>query len=111
MVTASVMRVAGKSAFTLLGLIQSTVGILEYAAIGLSPAIIRLTSEALCEPGEWDVNTSPDALPEPAVLAVYANGFAMALLTAMGGGVALGCLCRGLRRRRRIWRAGMWRLN
>ena len=77
-VTAAVFRTAGKDAFALLAIVQSTVGILEYAAIGLSPAIIRLTAEAMRQ--------SPGA---SAVQAVYANGFAMSLLTAVGGGFLL----------------------
>jgi hypothetical protein len=96
-VTATVFRVAGKPAFALLALIQSTVGILEYAAIGLSPAIIRMTAEAI----QRDLNgarstpptidyDSPPPTKTPAVQAVYANGFVMALLTALGGGVLLG---------------------
>jgi O-antigen/teichoic acid export membrane protein len=95
-VTAIVFRVAGKPAFALLALIQSTVGILEYAAIGLSPAIIRMTAEAIFA----DRNGAPATLPTiaydsppptrtPAVQAVYANGFVMALLTALGGGLLL----------------------
>ena len=81
-VTAAVFRTSGKLAFALLALVQSTVGILEYAAIGLSPAIIRLTAEA--------IRQSPTASNRtPAVQAVYANGFAMALLTALGGGILL----------------------
>ncbi|HEY1923419.1 MAG TPA: hypothetical protein VGG44_11770 [Tepidisphaeraceae bacterium] len=77
-VTAAVFRISGREAFALLAIVQSTVGILEYAAIGLSPAIIRLTAEAMRE--------SPAA---SAAQTVYANGFAMALLSAIGGGVLL----------------------
>ncbi len=81
-VTAAVFRIAGKQAFALLAIVQSTVGILEYAAIGLSPAIIRLTAEAMREsPGTSNRSS--------AVQAVYANGFAMSLLTAIGGGIFL----------------------
>jgi O-antigen/teichoic acid export membrane protein len=75
-VTAAVFRTAGKPAFALLAVVQSTVGILEYAAIGLSPAIIRLTAEAIMD-------------PKSSVQAVYANGFIMALLTAAAGAVLL----------------------
>jgi len=90
-VIATVMRVAGKLAFAQLGLIQSTVGLLEYAAVGLSPAIIRLTTEALRH-GDNDAgsNRSYETAPLlPAVRVVYANGFAMALLTALTGGLAV----------------------
>jgi O-antigen/teichoic acid export membrane protein len=83
-VTAAVFRVAGKSAFALLAIVQSTVGILEYAAIGLSPAIIRLTAEAI---GNARNSAPGQAVPSPQT--VYANGFFMALLTAGGGGVCL----------------------
>lgn len=83
-VTAAVFRIAGKPAFALLAVVQSTVGILEYAAIGLSPAIIRLTAEAMRQ-------SQPPASSHrtPAVQAVYANGFIMALLTAVGGAIFL----------------------
>jgi O-antigen/teichoic acid export membrane protein len=85
-VTATIFRVAGKPAFALLGLVQSTVGILEYAAIGLSPAIIRLTAEALQHRANRPLEQTHQ---NPAVQAVYANGFAMALLTALAGAVFL----------------------
>jgi O-antigen/teichoic acid export membrane protein len=99
-VTATVFRVAGKPAFALLAIIQSTVGILEYAAIGLSPAIIRMTAEAIrtdrlnsspAQDGQLPAISYDSAPPTrtPAVQAVYANGFVMALLTAIGGGILL----------------------
>lgn len=82
-VTAAVFRIAGKSAFALLVVIQSTIGILEYAAIGLSPAIIHFTAEAL-----RDTHDSSQSQT------VYANGFFMALLTAVGGAVLLAIFIR-----------------
>jgi O-antigen/teichoic acid export membrane protein len=99
-VTAAVFRVAGKPAFALLAVIQSTVGILEYAAIGLSPAIIRMTAEAMRLdrlPNGGSAAVAPptisyDSPPPhrtPAVQRVYANGFVMALLTALAGGMLL----------------------
>jgi membrane protein EpsK len=94
-VTAIVFRVAGQPAFALLAVVQSTVGILEYAAIGLSPAIIRLTAEAMRNsPIGSPPNSSSGGMPTalhrtPAVQAVYANGFVMALLTALAGLVFL----------------------
>jgi O-antigen/teichoic acid export membrane protein len=97
-VTATVFRVAGKPAFAALAIVQSTAGILEYAAIGLSPAIIRMTAEAMRQ----SLNGSTPAFPAishdgpppnrtPEVQSVYANGFVMALLTALAGAVFLGC--------------------
>ncbi|MGA3067337.1 MAG: oligosaccharide flippase family protein [Tepidisphaeraceae bacterium] len=93
-VTAIVYRVAGKTAFALLGLVQSTVGILEYAAIGLSPAIIRMTAEAIqtsAATGSLPIHGEPleTQIRSPAVQAVYASGFAMAMLTALAGGAFL----------------------
>jgi O-antigen/teichoic acid export membrane protein len=95
LVTAAVFRVAGRPAFAFLAIIQSTVGILEYAAIGLSPAIIRLTAEAMRDDRtrvfpviDYD-STPPNRTP--AVQMVYANGFAMALLTALAGVILLAC--------------------
>ncbi|MGD0388747.1 MAG: MATE family efflux transporter [Tepidisphaeraceae bacterium] len=100
-VTAIVFRVAGKPAFALLAIVQSTVGILEYAAIGLSPAIIRMTAEAMRQSPSGSVAApavppvigyeTPPPNRTPAVQAVYANGFVMALLTALAGAVLLGC--------------------
>lgn len=101
-VTATVFRVAGKPAFALLAIVQSTVGILEYAAIGLSPAIIRMTALAMHEsnhiaaPAVIAYDTPPPNRT-PAVQAVYANGFVMALLTALGGAVFLAIFMWGFR--------------
>jgi O-antigen/teichoic acid export membrane protein len=100
-VTAIVFRVAGKPAFALLAIVQSTVGILEYAAIGLSPAIIRMTAEAMRQSRNGLVAAhavppvigydTPPPNRTPAVQAVYANGFVMALLTALVGAILLVC--------------------
>jgi O-antigen/teichoic acid export membrane protein len=90
-VTAAVFRVAGKPAFALLAIVQSTVGILEYAAIGLSPAIIRFTAEALRDTSFAGERSAVSPSDVPAVRTVYANGFAMAALTAVGGGIFLFC--------------------
>jgi O-antigen/teichoic acid export membrane protein len=99
LVTATVFRAAGQPAFALLAIVQSTVGILEYAAIGLSPAIIRLTAEALQisrKDSDWGDSAARDGdvipyetVHRPEVLKVYANGFAMAAIAALGGGVLL----------------------
>jgi len=93
LVTATVFRTAGLAAFALLGLVQSTVGILEYAAIGLSPAIIRLSAEAMKVALTSSNNADPifSELPhrDPGVQRVYSNGLTMAILTALGGLVFL----------------------
>ncbi len=95
LVTAAVFRVAGKPAFAFLAIIQSTVGILEYAAIGLSPAIIRLTAEAMRDDRTRGLPVIDyDSVPPnrtSAVQTVYANGFTMALLTALAGAILLVC--------------------
>jgi O-antigen/teichoic acid export membrane protein len=96
-VTAAVFRVAGKSAFALLAIVQSTVGILEYAAIGLSPAIIRLTAEAIRDARNGTGNQIVSSQQ-----IVYANGFFMALLTAVGGAVFLACF---------MWFFNSWQIN
>ncbi len=91
-VIGAVARVAGKDGFALLGLVQLSVGILEYAAIGLTPAIIRLTAEAIrAHLGVTKTAGTIQVAPLiPTVRAVYANGFAMALLTTgIGAVVAL----------------------
>jgi O-antigen/teichoic acid export membrane protein len=94
-VVREVFLVAGKPAYSILGLVQSTVGILEYAAVGLSPAIIHLTAKALANNRQEAVSNHHS--PIPAVRAVYANGIAMAVLTAIGGGIFLAILLPALR--------------
>jgi O-antigen/teichoic acid export membrane protein len=97
-VTATVFRAAGKPAFASLAIVQSTAGILEYAAIGLSPAIIRMTAEAMRQSRNGLAPALPaisyDSPPPnrtPEVQSVYANGFVMALLTALAGAIFLAC--------------------
>ncbi len=95
-VIAAVFRTAGSPAFAVLALVQSTVGLLEYTAVGLGPAIIRMTAEALrLETAHRQVTVAMEssadamslqyaspAMERAGVRAVFANGFALACLTA-----------------------------
>ena len=44
--SAAVYRIAGAGAFAILSLVRATIGILNYASVGLAPAMIRLLAEA-----------------------------------------------------------------
>lgn len=66
-VSAVVYRVAGGADFALLALIRGTVGILNYTAVGLSPAMIRLLAQARHqpEPAEVPLGIEPAAITTP----------------------------------------------
>jgi len=101
-ITAVVYRQAGKDQFGLLFLVLTTIGILEYASLGLSPAMIHFAAKARA--GRPDaLDSSVDLLPvdssilqyeslaadsSPGVARVYAHGFRLgvfsAILAAMG---------------------------
>jgi len=103
LVAAAVFRKAGDSGFAALALVQATIGLLEYTAAGLAPAVIRLTAEAMQKnpraesvplisaaapmggpPNALDYPdpaTQRQSLHSPEVRAVFANGFALAVLT------------------------------
>jgi O-antigen/teichoic acid export membrane protein len=81
-VVAAVVYRVEKSAFAVLALVQSTAGVLEYTALGLGPAIIHQSANAIKRArAALGLEATDQELREP-VLTVYANGFAMALLCA-----------------------------
>lgn len=67
-VSAIVYRLAGPAHFALLALIRGTIGILNYTAVGLAPALIRLLAEAVRDGGREAseaLTAVADTLPTP----------------------------------------------
>jgi len=111
LVAATVYRKVGKDGFGVLALVQATIGLVEYTAVGLAPAVIRLAAEAMQKnPNAESVPLVSAAAPmggppnaldyidpanqrqsihSPEVRAVFANGFALAIITAAFGALAL----------------------
>src|SRR6185437_3054587 len=67
-VSAIVYRLAGPAHFAMLALIRGTIGILNYTAVGLAPALIRLLAEsAPNRTGQANeaLRAAADTLPTP----------------------------------------------
>jgi O-antigen/teichoic acid export membrane protein len=83
--SAAVYRLAGAGAFAVLSLVRATIGILNYASVGLAPAMIRLLAEA--KAARTSLLNQPDSdgsqIRVDPVRAVYVNGVAWGL-TACG---------------------------
>lgn len=79
--------------FAVLALIRGTIGILNYTSFGLSPAMIRLLSEAKrVQPASTQPAAADSVLPyeaprhgEDGVAKLYANGLMIALLSGVVG--------------------------
>lgn len=93
-VSAVVYRELGAGAFGLLALVRGTIGLLNYAAVGLGPALIRAMAEESSK-GRWMLAGeeadgsracgSSEAIRDPASGA-YANGL---IIAAVAGAVGL----------------------
>jgi O-antigen/teichoic acid export membrane protein len=91
-VSAIVFRVGGVAEFGLLALIRATIGILQYASMGLGPALVKLSAEADA------TNASAPAAPESkpvlsyyaenpqlGIARLYSNAISFAAITALVG--------------------------
>src|SRR5436190_2537039 len=67
-VSAIVFRVGGMAEFGLLALIRATIGILQYASMGLGPALVKLSAEA-----DAANVSAPTARESKLVLSYYAE--------------------------------------
>src|SRR3954470_397201 len=81
-VSGAVFRFVSPGAFALMSLVRGTIGILNYASVGLAPAMIRLLAEARAPRRVVPVNDSdqleyaqPPRVIDP-VREVYVNGVA-----------------------------------
>jgi O-antigen/teichoic acid export membrane protein len=85
--SAAVFRLVSPGAFALMSLVRATIGILNYASVGLAPAMIRLLAEAKAP----KLNGLRDATGDPIdpVRGVYVNGVAWGLVAC---GVAFAIL-------------------
>jgi O-antigen/teichoic acid export membrane protein len=91
-VSGAVYRFASPGAFALMSLTRGTIGILNYASVGLAPAMIRLLAEARAPKRAIPVRDSDQldyAQPPPRridpVREVYVNGVAWSLLACCIG--------------------------
>jgi O-antigen/teichoic acid export membrane protein len=96
-VSAIVYRKFGPGAFALVAFVRGTIGVLNYASLGLGPAMVRLLAEARNRPSAFPVGDSKvlsyaSGRPDP-VAVVYSNGLAWAVMTAFVGGVLLVGYC------------------
>lgn len=92
-VSAIVYRVLGPDAFALLMMVRTTIGLLNYTALGVGPAMVRLAAEARHHPaiGRAQIGTSvleyeSVELPDP-LHVVWSNGLIAAVFC---GGIGLG---------------------
>jgi O-antigen/teichoic acid export membrane protein len=92
-VSAFVFRKGGKEEFGMLSLVRGTIGILNYTAVGLAPAMVRMLAEArqsdAADPaipvqsgGTLDYHSPRQASYEQRV---YASGMVLALMTFVVG--------------------------
>jgi O-antigen/teichoic acid export membrane protein len=93
-VSAIVFRRFGADAFALLALIRATIGLLNYATLGLSPAMVRLA--AVARNARWSTRIPKDRiLPYESKLTrdplseVWSNGQIFSLITACIGVVVV----------------------
>ena len=94
-VSAIVYRKLGATAFGLLALVRATIGLLNYAAVGLGPALVRLIAEETSKPRPMPLAVEPDGgvisyrtpqvAPDPAS-AAYVTGL---LVAAVAGAIGL----------------------
>ena len=86
-----VYRFIDAADFAMLALVRATIGILNYTTLGLSPAMIRMLAEARARPQPVIDAASvlpyfnPDDSATRDVRALYSNGMAIALVSALLG--------------------------
>jgi O-antigen/teichoic acid export membrane protein len=78
-VSAIVYRKAGKLEFGMLSMVRGTIGILNYTALGLAPAMVRLLAES--RPGVG--KPADDAIPRQQI--IYSTGIVLAAITLCVG--------------------------
>lgn len=76
-VSAAVYRLAGPADFGMLALIRGTIGLLNYTAVGLTPALIRLLAEG--------AGTEEDRASLHAQRAIYSSGILVAAAAVFVG--------------------------
>jgi O-antigen/teichoic acid export membrane protein len=96
-VSAIVFRVGGVAEFGLLALIRATIGVLQYAAMGLGPALVKLSAEAeaaavpaAAEAGNAAVLSYYAENPRAGILKLYSNAISFAAISALVGVILIG---------------------
>ncbi len=81
--SALIMRWVGPEAFALLALVRATLGVLNYAAVGLSPALIHALAQALSR------RDNPSARADESLPILYGSGAALAWVAGSLAGAGL----------------------
>src|SRR6266700_137263 len=96
-VSAIVFRIGGVAEFGLLALIRATIGILQYASMGLGPALVKLSAEvdaanvsSPAAPGSKPVLAYYADNPQLGIGRLYSNAISFAAITALVGVVLIG---------------------
>jgi len=96
-VSAIVFRVGGVAEFGLLALIRATIGVLQYVAMGLGPALVKLSAEAeaaavpaAVEAGDAAVLSYYAENPRTGILKLYSNAVSFAAISALVGVILIG---------------------
>jgi O-antigen/teichoic acid export membrane protein len=92
-ISAIVFRRGGIAEFGMLALIRATVGLLQYASLGLGPAMVKLGAEAETA-ATGDAALASEAVlgyyrenPRQGISNLYANAISFAAITALIGGI------------------------
>src|SRR5829696_6372505 len=95
-VSAIVFRLGGIAEFGILALIRATVGLLQYASLGLGPAMVKLGVEAERGASVTDAAPAPAAVlayygenPRGGISNLYSNAMSFAAITALIGGILI----------------------
>jgi len=95
-VSGIVFRVGGVAEFGMLALIRATIGILQYVAMGLGPALVKLSADEhaatalpAAEAGQSGVLSYYSENPASGVLRLYSNAISFAAISALVGVFAI----------------------
>src|SRR4051812_12211974 len=92
-VSAIVFRIGGLAEFAMLTLIRSTLGLLQYASLGLGPALVKLGAEAESSSANSGGSESAQVLsyfsenPQGGISRLYSNAMSFAAVFGLVGGI------------------------
>ncbi|HEV8293530.1 MAG TPA: MATE family efflux transporter [Tepidisphaeraceae bacterium] len=91
-VSAIVFRIGGIAEFGMLALIRATIGILQYASLGLGPAMVKLGAQAEAQAAATAAASAPAGVlsyysvsPGGGIAKLYSNAISFAAITALVG--------------------------
>src|SRR6185436_113399 len=95
-VSGIVFRKGGIAEFAMLALIRATVGLLQYASLGLGPAMVKLGAEAESRAAGSQAASTPAVLtyyaedPRGGISNLYSNAVSFAAIMGLVGGALIG---------------------